>query len=62
MAFNYSIEIIKKSMFIDELNSRLKVMKEIDNNIDNDVEVIIKYLEKRIAEILEQEKNLLLPN
>lgn len=62
MAFNYSIEVIKKSMFIDELNSRLKIMKDIDNNKDNDLEVIINYLEKRIAEILEQEKKSFLPN
>jgi hypothetical protein len=62
MAFNYSIEVIKKSMFIDELNSRLKIMKDIDNNKDNDLEVIINYLEKRIAEIIEQEKKMFLPN
>ena len=47
MIFNYSIEIIKKSMFIDEL-SKLKIIKEIDNNKENDTEVIINYLEKII--------------
>ena len=61
MIFNYSIEIIKKSMFIDEL-SKLKIIKEIDNNKENDTEVIINYLEKRIAEILEQEKKMFYPN
>jgi septin family protein len=37
-------------------------LKDIDNNKDNDIEVIINYLEKRIAEILEQEKKMLYPN
>jgi hypothetical protein len=62
MGFNYSIEVMKKSMFIDELNSKLRLLKDIDNNKDNDIEVIINYLEKRIAEILEQENKMLYPN
>jgi hypothetical protein len=62
MAFNYSIEVIKKSMFVDELNSRLKIIKEVDNKRENDMEVIINYLEKRIAEIIEQEKKAFSPN
>lgn len=62
MVFNYSIEVIKKSMFIDELNNKLRLIKEIDNNQNNDIEVIIDYLEKRIAEIIEQENKLFLPN
>jgi hypothetical protein len=56
MHFNYSIEILKKSAFVDELNSRLKIYKDDDNDI------IIKYLEKRIAEINEAEKKMHLPN
>jgi hypothetical protein len=62
MAFNYSIEVIKKSMFVDELNSRLKIIKQVDNKRENDIEVIINYLEKRIAEIIEQEKKTFSPN
>jgi hypothetical protein len=49
-------------MFVDELNNRLKIIKEVDNNRENDIEVIINYLEKRIAEIIEQENKLFLPN
>ena len=56
MNFNYSIEVLKKSAFVDELNSRLKILKEKDN------EIIIKYLEARIAEINEAEKKMNLPN
>lgn len=57
MDFNYSVEVMKKYAFIDELNCRLKIYK---NNDDN--ETIVKYLEKRIAEINEAEKKMLLPN
>ena len=57
MVFNYSVEVLKKSAFVDELNSRLKIYKEDDDN-----EVIVRYLEKRIAEITEKEKKLNLPN
>ena len=56
MNFNYSVEILKKSAFVDELNSRLKIDKKKDN------EIIIKYLETRIAEINEAEKKMNLPN
>jgi len=56
MNFNYSVEILKKSAFVDELNSRLRITKEKDN------EIIIKYLEARIAEINEAEKKMNLPN
>jgi hypothetical protein len=53
MVFNYSIEVMKKYAFIDELNCRLKINKlDVDNNI------IIKYLEDRVAEIIEQEKKM----
>lgn len=57
MDFNYSVEIMKKYAFIDELNCRLKIYKNSDDN-----ETIVKYLEKRIAEINEAEKKMLLPN
>ena len=58
MVFNYSVEVMKKYAFIDELNCRLKLY----NNNDDDNEIVIRYLEKRIAEINEAEKNMLLPN
>jgi hypothetical protein len=56
MDFNYSVEVMKKYAFIDELNCRLKIFKEKDND------TIIKYLEARIAEINEAEKKMNLPN
>jgi len=57
MNFNYSVEVMKKYAFIDELNCRLKIYKDTDDN-----NIIIQYLEKRIAEINEAEKKMLLPN
>lgn len=57
MVFNYSVEVMKKYAFIDELNCRLKIYKNSDDN-----EIIIKYLEERIAEINDAEKKMLLPN
>ena len=56
MVFNYSVEVMKKYAFIDELNSRLKIYRYTDDD-----EIIIRYLEKRIAEINEAEKNMLFP-
>lgn len=57
MNFNYSVEISKKSAFVDELNNRLKIYKNTDDN-----EIIIRYLEKRIKEINEEENRMLFPN
>jgi|CryBogDrversion2_11_1035321.scaffolds.fasta_scaffold58652_2 hypothetical protein len=57
MNFNYSVEISKKSAFVDELNNRLKIYKNTDDN-----EIIIRYLEKRIKEINEEENKMLFPN
>lgn len=57
MNFNYSVEVMKKYAFIDELNCRLKIYKNT-----GDDEIIIRYLEKRIAEINEAEKKMLLSN
>ena len=57
MNFNYAVEVMKKYAFIDELNCRLKIYKNT-----GDDEIIIRYLEKRIAEINEAEKKMLLSN
>jgi len=56
MIFNYSVEVMKKYAFIDELNCRLKITWEDKDNTNNDI--IIKYLEDRVAEIIEEEKKI----
>ena len=53
MHFNYSIALLKKAAFVDELNNTLKISRGTDAN-----DIIIKYLEKRIAEITESEKKM----
>jgi hypothetical protein len=53
MYFNYSIAVLKKAAFVDELNNTLKISR---GTTDNDI--VIKYLEKRIAEITESEKKM----
>jgi hypothetical protein len=53
MNFNYSIAVLKKAAFVDELNNTLKISR---GTTDNDI--VIKYLEKRIAEINESEKKM----
>ena len=47
---------MKKYAFIDELNCRLKITWEDKDNTNNDI--IIKYLEDRVAEIIEEEKKI----
>lgn len=53
MDFNYSVEVMKKYAFIDELNCRLKITWKAKDDSNNDI--IIQYLEDRIAEIIEEE-------
>jgi hypothetical protein len=53
MNFNYSVEVMKKYAFIDELNCRLKITWKAKDDSNNDI--IIQYLEDRIAEIIEEE-------
>jgi hypothetical protein len=53
MNFNYSVEVMKKYAFIDELNCRIKITWLDKDDTNNDI--IIKYLEERIAEIIEEE-------
>lgn len=53
MSFNYSVEVMKKYAFIDELNCRLKITWKAKDDSNNDI--IIQYLEDRIAEIIEEE-------
>jgi hypothetical protein len=60
MDFNYSVEVMKKYAFIDELNCRLKITWKAKDDTKNDI--IIKYLEERVAEILEEEKKMYFPN
>lgn len=50
--YNYSIDVLKKSMFMDELNNLLSRHKN-----DETYQVIIKYLQERIKEIDEKYKN-----
>jgi hypothetical protein len=57
MNFNYSIAVLKKAAFVDELNNTLKISR---GTTDNDI--VIKYLEKRIAEINEAEKKISIKN
>jgi hypothetical protein len=59
MNFNYSVEVMKKYAFIDELNCRLKITWKAKNDSNNDI--IIRYLEDRIAEIIEEEMKINLP-
>jgi len=59
MDFNYSVEVMKKYAFIDELNCRLKISWLAKDDTNNDI--IIKYLEERVAEILEEEKKMYFP-
>lgn len=42
---NYSIDFLKKSAFLDEINCVLKIKNSVDLN------PVIDYLEKRIKEI-----------
>lgn len=44
---------MKKYAFIDELNCRLKITWKAKDDSNNDI--IIQYLEDRIAEIIEEE-------
>ena len=44
---------MKKYAFIDELNCRIKITWLDKDDTNNDI--IIKYLEERIAEIIEEE-------
>jgi hypothetical protein len=57
MHFNYSIAVLKKAAFVDELNNTLKISR-----VTNDNDIVIKYLEKRIAEINEAEKKISIKN
>ena len=57
MYFNYSIAVLKKAAFVDELNNTLKISKCTDDN-----DIVIKYLEKRIAEINDAEKKMNIKN
>jgi hypothetical protein len=59
MNFNYSVEVMKKYAFIDELNCRLKITWKAKDDSNNDI--IIQYLENRIAEIIEEEMKINLP-
>lgn len=45
---NYSIDMLKKAAFVDELNNVLRVSNPI---IDTNKSVVMKYLMDRIAEI-----------
>lgn len=47
MTSNYSVDMLKKAAFVDELNNFLKLLPLDDHTND----LIIKYFEKRIKEI-----------
>lgn len=50
---NYSVDMLKKAAFVDELNN---VLKSPRNEKTNETAVIINYLEKRIKQIDEKNK------
>jgi hypothetical protein len=58
MYFNYSIDVLKKAAFVDELNNTLNLYRYCDNVLieDNQLEIVIAYLEKRILQINEDIK------
>jgi len=47
---NYSLDYLKRAAFTDELNNYLKVRKE-RNVINDNEEIVLKYLEERVAQI-----------
>jgi hypothetical protein len=47
---NYSVDYLKRAAFTDELNNYLKVRKE-RNVINDNEEIVLKYLEERVKEI-----------
>jgi hypothetical protein len=49
MPNNYSVDMLKKYAFLDELNNFLK-LKPVDQ-IDKDTQSVIEYLENRVKEI-----------
>jgi hypothetical protein len=52
--FNYSIEVLKKAAFVDELNNLLKIYTYCDDEEElEEREIVINYLEKRILQINE---------
>lgn len=46
---NYSVDMIKKASFVDELNNILRVLPS--DKLDEAKTAVIQYLESRIAEI-----------
>ena len=50
---NYSVDMLKKAAFVDELNN---VLKSPRNKKDNETDIIISYIEKRIKQIDERNK------
>jgi len=48
MEYNYSIDTLKRSAFIDELNNVLKQHSPI---INKEIQIVIDYLKRRIKHI-----------
>ena len=53
---NYSVDYMKRAAFTDEVNNYLKVRKERNVMNDNE-EIVLKYLEERVKEIDQKYKN-----
>ena len=53
---NYSVDYMKRAAFTDEVNNYLKVRKEKNVMNDNE-EIVLKYLEERVKEIDKKYKN-----
>ena len=52
MRYNYSVEVLKKAAFVDELNNILKLYTPTgDDKNDNINIIVISYIEQRIKEI-----------
>ncbi len=52
MKYNYSVEVLKKAAFVDELNNILKLYTPTGDDKNNNVNtIVISYIEQRIKEI-----------
>ena len=52
MHSNYSVDTLKKAAFVDEINNVLKPLQmESPDQFDEELCVVLEYLEKRLKEI-----------
>lgn len=53
MEMNYSVLVLKKAAFVDELNNLLHIHMDNDDEEHEETQVIVDYLENRIRQINE---------